>query len=62
MTEKRFRMEYVDSEIYYIVDYDGKHIGDFELLDLLNKLYEENQELKEKLRKIEEITYNLKEE
>lgn len=43
--KKRFRMEYVDLS-NHIVDEDGRYIDDFELLDLLNNLYEETIMLK----------------
>ena len=48
-------MEYVDSEIYHIVDYGGKHMGDIELLDMLNNLHEENQRLHLTLQKKNEL-------
>lgn len=61
MTEKRFRMEFVDSHIYHIVDYDGRHIGEFELLDLLNQLHEENMMLKGEVAHYKLILMSLKE-
>lgn len=47
MTEKRFKMEYVQGEpmIWHITD-NGKHIVDEDIYNLLNALHEENQSLK----------------
>ena len=60
MTEKRFSWEVIDNDCLF---YDDGAVIDYDdVVDELNALHEENQELKEKLRKIEEITHNLKEE
>ena len=69
MTEKRFTLNkqfLKDSEVTEyimipILDRD-KELTVTNVVDLLNELYNENKELKEKLCKIEEITIKLKDE
>ena len=44
MTEKRFKMEYVTPKCYHIITDSGKHLDEFEILNLLN---EQDQQIKE---------------
>ena len=56
MTEKRFVLQ--DLDILCRVLDDGKPINGIETVHLLNKFYEENEELKEKLESLNEIINN----
>ena len=65
MTGKQIRFTMYQNTIYD----NGNILSPFNCMKLMNTLYKENEELKqenqvlkEKLRKIEEITHNLKEE
>ena len=64
MTERRFKiMEDAVTNKEHIVDMNnGEPLTLDETCILLNELHEENQTLKEKLCKIEEITIKLKDE
>ena len=51
MTDKRFRVETIEEELYPMPIYydEGKKLGYVEMVHLLNKLHEENQILKKEL-------------
>lgn len=53
MTYKRFRLEFVEGscKIFRILD-NGNALTDFEILDTLNELNDENEQLKSELKSL----------
>lgn len=49
MSEKRLRFTMESDKLYSCIFDNGNELTCFELVDLLNELYEENEQLKEEL-------------
>ena len=55
MDEKRFKMEYVTPKCYHIITDEGKHLDEFEILDILNKQDQDIQKYRDAFYKAHEI-------
>lgn len=60
MTEKRFRLRFSDGDNGEVVNQKGVQLSPRQIVDLLNSLYDENEQLKLLLKEAEDEIENLK--